>query len=463
MNKKLKFLLSTSVVISLLFFSNVVTAQDDSLEFELDDNLFDLDFAEPGVSNQAEAVPWYQPFTYKLSYQTITQINEHKDQDFLGNRFNEGRELENNRLSLLVKYQNAFASGWLLQGNAQAKLYLRQDYEYEANNNNTQTEVRLNELFIQRSFDNHSYKFGRQTVVWGEADGNSVLDVINTTEVRDLSIVNVEDARLNQTFLVWDWFLDEGTLSSFINLYPEFNPAVQRGSPLFTAPPFKQVDFDRDSPLIELGAQYRLTLTGSDIAVMAAYLYENQLRYDAPATLGGNGIAVENDYWLIGLSANKAIDKLLLIGDIVYSAGVFADTLNTLTFTPERHDNDRLGTSIGFEYGFTAQQQVTVSARLETFLDQDKAGANQQLVNDNTFGSYLVRYNYTSPTGDLSFSSTAQRDLDGNFFLASLGLNNVFDDYWSLFGQLVYTNATTSGPIFLDDDLRLELTLHYAF
>ena len=67
------------------------------------------------------------------------------------------------------------------------------------------------------SFDDHSVKFGRQTVVWGETIGNSVLDVINHTEFRDFSIIDIEDARLNQWMLVWDIFQEQSSWSSFIN------------------------------------------------------------------------------------------------------------------------------------------------------------------------------------------------------------------------------------------------------
>ena len=133
-------------------------AQED--ELHLDDNLFDLDFVDAGETKQDEPEPWYAPVTYKLSYQTISQINEHRSSDFFGNTFDEEPELENNRLSLLVKYQHAFAPGWLLQGNARAKLYGRQDYEYEANNDNTKAEFWLDELFLQYSFGQHSLKAG---------------------------------------------------------------------------------------------------------------------------------------------------------------------------------------------------------------------------------------------------------------------------------------------------------------
>ena len=47
--------------------------------------------------------------------------------------------------------------------------------------------------------------------------------------------------------LVWDYFdsANNSSLSTFVNLYPEFNPAPIRGSPLFFDPGFNLPDYDR--------------------------------------------------------------------------------------------------------------------------------------------------------------------------------------------------------------------------
>ncbi len=454
---------------ALCFCASSFSQQDDvGDDFELDDNLFDLDFAEPGESSNDSRQHWSDPFTFRLSYQTITQVNTHNNRNVLAQLAKESPLIENNRLTLLTKYQHAFADGWLLQGNAQAKVYGRRDYEYVANNNNLLFEARINELFVQRSFGQNSIKLGNQTVAWGEAIGNSVLDVINTTELRDLSVVNIEDARLNQMMLSWDNFTDRARLSTFINLYPQFNPAVKPGSPLYQ-PNFKQPDLDRNKHLFEVGSQYRWTRTGSDFAIMAAYLYENELRYDPPPGNIGNAIPAENDYWLLGISANRAIDKLLLIADLAYSDGVFADTVNpTLAALASplaigRHENKRVGTSVGLEYGITAQQQISFSIRAETFIDQDQAEAGQQLINDNVYGTYLLRYSNTSTTGDVAFSSSLQRTFDDSFFLASAGLNYVLNDDWALSTMLVFTNTEGLVSSNIDDDLRFELSAHFSF
>jgi hypothetical protein len=54
--------------------------------------------------------------------------------------------------------------------------------------------------------------------------------------------------------------------------------------------------------------------------------------------------------------------------------------------------------------------------------------------------------------------------VDGGFTLASVGLNYLFDDYWSLSSQLTATDAKPGHPAqFLDDDVGLELTVSLTF
>jgi len=471
---KIKSICKSATGISLLGISALSFGQDDGLgDFEFDDDLFDVDFVEAGKTAE-DKTAWYDDFTYKLSYQTITQVNQHQNKNVFGGVDTEYPITENNRVSLLVKYQNAFAPGWLLQGNAHAKLYARRDYEYRANGNNTETEYRINELFLQRSFDQHSLKFGRQTVVWGEITGNSVLDVINTTDIRDLSIVNIEDARLNQWMLVWDYFnsnnsVGSSSLSSFVNLYPDFNPAPQRGSPFYIDSPFKLGELERDKPLFEAGFRYSWSLPASDISLMAAYLYENQLRYDLPSLLGFEASAVENDFTLIGLSVNRAIDKLLLKFDLSYSHGLIADIVPTnpllLIANAPRLKKSKLGTSLGFEYGISAEQQLSFSIQAEKFLDQSKdVPADFDLVEDGVTGSYLIRYSNTSTTGDVTTSATWQSALDHSSLLTSIGINYVLNDNWAVFSQLILADVEEdSAAIFLDDDLRIELTINFTF
>lgn len=459
-----------------LLLSTALWAQDEPLvldddvsfdpDFGFDEPLFDEDFAD----SDDGGVTWLDNFTVRLSQQISGQINSHGVTLAQGFTLPREAETETNRFGINLRYQNPFAPGWLLQSSAQARFYWNEDYEYRAGGNRIDSEYRINELFVQRSFGQHSVKLGQQTVVWGETVGNSVLDVINTSEFRDLTIIDIEDARLNQMMLVWDYFGEGSSLSSFINLYPEFNPPAVRGSPFFFEPQFNLTDYDRDDQwLFEIGTQWRKSFEGSDIALMAAYLYENQLRYEDPVSGVGDAVGRKNDFVLLGFSANRAIGKLLLAFDLAYSHDVLADSFNFPgtgnLASPLNLQKDRIGTSFGFEYAINNDQNISLGIQAQKTLDENSGlQPGQTLVNEGVSGSWLVRYSNSLRNGDLVLSVTSQGDLDAESLLLFVGADYRFNDNWSLNGQIISITSSSDSPlVYFSEDVRLGATLSYSF
>jgi hypothetical protein len=407
-------------------------------------------------------------FRFRLSHQISGHINRHTTEAPDGSKFQRARGVENNRVGLNVRYQNPFASGWLLQGSGQIRAWLPGDYEYD-NPGRDDAEWRLNELFVQRSGSRHSFSFGRQTIVWGETVGNSVLDVINTTEYRDLSIIDIEDARLNQWLLVWDLFGDQGNLSSFVNLYPEFDPVPVTGSPLFprraevNGQPLRLGYHHRSKPLFEIGTRWHKSYTGSDVAFMAARLYENPIRYTLPelSAAGLNAVSNINDYDLLGVSVNRAIGRLLLTLDVAWSRGVLVDSINNLDLpgggsipVPGFEKQNRLGMSAGMEYGITPTQQISLSV----------AAQREQAVGADTRGNILMRYSNNLRNDELVLSATMQSQLDGEAILLFLAADYRLTDDWEISGQLVLTRADAHTLLyFLNQDVRAGLTITWNF
>lgn len=463
-------LLAASVLWSLLAPAPAL-AQDFSLDtLSFDGAGFDSGSTGDALFTQsADSRPdWLRPFTFRLSQQIMGQINPHKTDLPGGVTLERNAASENSRLSLLTRYQNAFAPGWLLQGSAQAKLYWPGDYEYRANDSTIDTEFRLNELFVQRSAGSQSIKLGAQTVVWGENVGNSVLDVINTSEFRDLSIIDIEDARLNQWLLVWDSYGSNTHLSSFVNLYPEFNPPPVRGSPFFFEPPFNLTDLRRTKPLFEAGSRMRWSFAGSDVSLMAAYLYENQLRYDAPASGVGDAVAQANDFLLMGASVNRAIGKLLLNLDIAFSHDVLGDFVVTSLAGIERAvagKADLIAGTAGFEYAINNEQSLIVGVSAQTVLDQRVLLLpGERLVGREATGNALLRYSNSMRNGDAVLAVTLQSALDAGSQLGSVSLNYTLSNHLALLTQIIATRADKDAAVaFLDEDVRAGMTLTWSF
>ena len=443
--------------------------EEGTLEEELifADDLFTDAF---DIIEDIDSSSWRDGLTIRLSQQISGQVNHHLVEPLPGYLLSKHGDLENNRFGINLRYQNAFALGWLLQGSWQARAYWPGDYEYTANNDNLDAEYRVNELFVQRSLDQQSLKLGRQTVVWGETVGNSVLDVINHTEYRDFGTIDIEDARLNQWMLVWDVFKDSGNWSSFINLYPEFNPQPVVGSPFYVPLPYELNDYIRsDKTLFEVGTQWSKSFEGSDIALMAAYLYENQLRYPQANPQPIDFVALTNDFVLLGLSANRAIGKLLLSADIALSHGLLLDE-STLSGgggfgLASDIKKDQIALSLGFEYGISNLQSLSVSIQAKRMLDErDGLADEQQLINKGVYGSWLVRYSNQVMNDNLGLAATLQGDLEGDTGLLFLGADYSVNDRWQVAGQIISIISKKNSPLAIfDQDLRLGLIVTYAF
>jgi len=471
------FLLFVTGIGAAVLLSQLTVAQtddvvilDDSISFDADFSFDDNIFAG-AFDQEPESSSWLDPFTVKITQQLFGQSNNHSVDLAPGFTFQRESALINNRLGVNIDYQNPFAPGWLFQASGQIRVYWNDDYEFENNDDTIDTEYRLGELFLQRSIGNHSFKLGRQTVVWGETVGNSVLDVINITEARDFTVIDIEDARLNQWMLSWDYYGNSSsTLSTFINLYPDFNPPPVRGSTFFFEPQFNITEYVRDETLFEVGTQWRKSFEGTDIALMAAYLYENQLRHDDPVSGMGDANPRKNDYTLLGFSISRAIGLLLLSFDFAYNHDVLLGTTagvisNTSTGPTSDIKKDRVGVSLGFDYAITNYQSISVGLSARKYIDETEGlTSGQTVTNEGVFGNALVRYSNTLLNDDLVLSGTVQTDLDADSLLIQAGANYTVNDYWAMGVQIVSLSANKDSPLFFfNEDLYLGATLTYTF
>lgn len=434
-------------------------------DFELSDDLFGEGAADDPAREQ-ESPSWLDNLTVELNHQMMGHINPHRRQTPAG-PVEQPRELEVNRLGADLRYQHLYESGWLLRATGRARLYLRGGYEHD-NPDRPDHELRLDELYLQRSGREHSLTIGRQTIVWGETVGNSVLDIINTTEYRDLTVIDLEDARQNQWMVNWDWFSDVGTLSTFVNLYPEFNPLPIEGSPLFPDLPWRLPTVRRDSPLFETGIRLQRSIPGSDFAVMAAWLYENEVSYAPPEPGQTNARPLLNDHLLLGFSGNRAIGRLLLTLDLAYSRNVlapFITTVPTPETVPRYREADRLAASFGLEYALTTTRRFSISVAAERFDgSRTEDEGLWELAEDDNRGNVLLRYSESLLNENLQLSVTAQSALDGELSLLNLGAGWRINDDWSLTGQLILTHAEPGSLLpWLDEDVRLGTTLSFSF
>jgi len=229
-------------------------------------------------------------------------------------------------------------------------------------------------------------------------------------------------------------------------------------------------DYRRNEALFEIGSQVRWSFAGSDVSVMGAYLYENQLFYSAPPSGFGDAVSTANDYLLLGVSANRAIGKLLLNLDIAYSHDVLASVLITPIDPLEAQyiatqAMNKLGATLGFEYAINNDQSIMLGVAAEGKLSPNSQLANNEdLLEDDVTGNALLRYSNNMRNGDVQLAVTIQSALDAGSQLASLSLNYTLSNTLAIMGQVIATSANKDSALaVLDEDLRVGFTVSWTF
>lgn len=438
--------------LACLLLPTPAVAQD----FEIADDMFRRD-----TTNEESHSP-LDNLTMDIRHVAMGHLNRHRETTGW-----QHRGLEVHRMGAELRYEELRDSGWLVRASGRLRGYLPGGYEHD-NGARPDHELWLDDLYLQRGTAEHTVTLGRQTVVWGNTIGNSVLDIINTTEYRDLTVIDREDARQRQWMVNWDWFHDSGTVSTFVNLYPEFNPLPVTGSPLEPELPWRLPTVRRDRPLFEAGTRWQRSFPGGDLALMAAWLYENDVSWRPPAPGQRNAEPLINDHLMLGMSGTRAIGRLLLTLDLAWSRDVLAPfdrASANRPLAPQYFPADRLAASAGLEYAITTTRQLSLSVAAERYIDP---GVNDRTTltspASRTTGNLLLRFSESLRNDNLILSVTAQQALEGGLSLLNLGADWRASDHWTVAGQLVITRAAADSlwPG-LDEDVRLGTTVTFSF
>jgi hypothetical protein len=101
---------------------------------------------------------------------------------------------QQNEWQLDIEYSDAIDAG-IFSGDIIAIARGRFDSPQALENESGNT-LRIRELYWQTYSDNSFWRLGKQQVVWGEADGLKLLDVINPQNFREFILDNFDDSRI---------------------------------------------------------------------------------------------------------------------------------------------------------------------------------------------------------------------------------------------------------------------------
>lgn len=250
-------------------------------------------------------------------------------------------------------------------------------------------EVDLREFYWQRSGDRVYWRLGKQQVVWGEADGLKVLDVINPQSYREFNLDDFDDSRIPLWMVNAEVSLTDDTNLQILwvpdtsahELAPQSSPFVFT-SPLLvpdasSVPQGINLQLQQaEAPELSLdNSDYGLRLNqfsgGWDLSLSYLYHY-----VDTPvvrAELSGNILSIQQDYkrsHLFGATASTAMGEWILRSEFAYETDRYHRTQGTL---PGVVKSDVISSVIGLDWQGWSDQFVSLqwfhSSRLENTAD----------------------------------------------------------------------------------------------
>lgn len=193
--------------------------------------------------------------------------------------------------------------------------------------------LELSEAYVDFTAASGYWRLGKQQVVWGQADGLKVLDVVNPQDYREFNLDEFEDSRIplwmmNAEFNVSDdatvqlLMIPDATYSKLADVGTPYYITSPKYRPALGAAPLPVVIHEAERPHreVEFGVRYRTFLSGWDLTLN--YLKHRQ---DIPAIyrrLSATQIDVEPIYEptkLYGATASNAFGDWVIRLEAGYS------------------------------------------------------------------------------------------------------------------------------------------------
>ena len=196
-------------------------------------------------------------------------------------------------------------------------------------------DVELREFYADVELGDHFLRVGKQQIVWGEADGLKVLDVVNPQSFREFILPEFDESRIplwstnlelavgDESILQLVWIPDQtyddlpepGAAFAFTS--PNLVPVAPRGSSVILTPVRRPRRLIQDS---DVGLRYTTFIGGWQLS--ANYLYHYFDRPNFRREIGVTGVTIIPQYartHLLGGTFNTAIGDWVARGELGYS------------------------------------------------------------------------------------------------------------------------------------------------
>lgn len=267
----------------------------------------------------------------------------------------------NSRSSARAEYATFFRDSFYARLDAKLNAFWASDHR--ARGRSAQTEVVTSEAFFQysRQGGSTSLKIGAQKLIWGESEGGAITDEVSPRNFSELFLIPLEESRLGQGMVVFDYFSRAGDWSVFYVPTPRFNEYPERGTE-YHLDPFGDTAIVRDArggPRDdEFGMRWRRTFGQSDISLMAARLTDNDHAYrvDGFAPTGEWLVSrLKQRLTMIGSTFSLTRGKTLVKGEVALkSSRAFNDAAFGIV------ERDVVDSAIGLSYSLGQNNMIGV-------------------------------------------------------------------------------------------------------
>jgi len=323
--------------------------------------------------------------------------------------------------------------------------------------------LEVRELYWQAGFDSSYWRIGKQQVVWGEADGIKLLDVVNPQSYREFILDEFDDSRIPLWMLNAEFQLgDQGTLQALWVLDTSTHELAPSGSPYRFTSPLLVPDSsaipegvsaslaEASSPETRLensdfGLRYTSFVNNWDFSLNYLYHYVDEAVVSA--SLLGSELTLTPDYkrsHLMGGSASSVFGDWIVRTEIAYETDRYH---RTQAAEPGVDKADQWGVLVGLDYQGLTDYFISVQWFQSNVLGQtDALVKNRQentlslMVERNLFNETLLLkwlHLHSTNHGDgvlqPQFSYNLESDLDiflsmDIFYGNEEGLYGQFDD-----------------------------------
>ncbi len=244
---------------------------------------------------------------------------------------------------IFPKVQNIFQLETWFNFSDEFSLYgltwLKYDAAYESNNysdeasreykTNFKTKDILRELYVEGSISDLSFRLGRQQVIWGEAVGLKITDIINPQDLREFILDDFIDSRVPLWMLKLEYSLGKYDIE---NLFiPDFEPdrPAETGSEWSLPSPFSYPQQPISKPgdgfeSTEIGLRLSRFLGGWDISSSYFYTWDDSPALHIKEEKSEKKVFPEHHrHHTLGFTFNNAFGKWVPQGEFAFNIGKF--------------------------------------------------------------------------------------------------------------------------------------------